>query len=863
MTRTRAFAAAIALICFVIWPIAESAELIAFDIPSGPAAEGLLQFARQARLDMVMDPEQVDRLRTPTLRGHLAIEEALRRLIAGTGINVQLDLTHKRLLVIPSLTSRKAAQAPHRLSPEPNRTANAVPTVAEAVGQMVTIRGRILYTAITEPLGPRPVVLTRQDILASGAINVDELIQMLPQVFHGAPSQIIHGTNIEARSNSGLGEGIDLRGLGASSTLVLLNGVRLAPSGNAASFTDVLNIPLTAIDHVDILLDGCSAIYGADAIAGVVNIVTLRGDTDTETILQTGGVTQGSLRQTRLGQVASEHWLSGDFVFAAELNSQSALNSSDRPFLTDSAQDAQVIPSQLSASAFGQIRQRFGQDIQATLDAMITHRRATQDNGGVQAALVIPPTRVDVLTTVSDLQIERAMGANSILSLSLSHASEQENQQIQAEVPPWYHSISTYDTLAINLNGGLGSADPIRYVVGAEVRAQRFDTARSDAVAPATRTNFRRTMAATFGELGIPLISERLAGSTAQQLDLLLAARFERYTGSIRSTTPTVSLNWKPTSQIDVMAKYSRSFRLPDPGDLNATQNTTFLANLPNQSVVLASSGNPSLRPERAISRVVGLGLSTDWSYELHSHISLHYFDDKVLDYIQSPTLAPDYLAAVLNDPTWQDEVVHNPSANLRNQICSSWLVNSGARAQCKIANTILDLPLTNIPWLQTRGVDLNTMLAWNPLWADFQWTLRGTYLLAYDMVGTPGSAPVSLLDRFGEPVDLNLRTTLRASRGNLSCAATINFVNHYHDTNFRPSVPISSWTTADLQLAYRWGETPATRRTPEWELGVSVLNAFDRPPPVAPYPIGMIDYDPANATPLGRVMTLYAIKRW
>jgi hypothetical protein len=64
----------------------------------------------------------------------------------------------------------------------------------------------------------------------------------------------------------------------------------------------------------------------------------------------------------------------------------------------------------------------------------------------------------------------------------------------------------------------------------------------------------------------------------------------------------------------------------------------------------------------------------------------------EVLDYIQPPALSPEYLAAVLNDHTWQDEVVRNPGVNLRYQICSSWLLSSAARAQCMIANTILDL---------------------------------------------------------------------------------------------------------------------------------------------------------------------------
>jgi len=56
----------------------------------------------------------------------------------------------------------------------------------------------------------------------------------------------------------------------------LLNGQRLAPGGLDGSFTDISQIPLSAVDHIEVLPDGASAIYGADAVAGVVNIVTRR-----------------------------------------------------------------------------------------------------------------------------------------------------------------------------------------------------------------------------------------------------------------------------------------------------------------------------------------------------------------------------------------------------------------------------------------------------------------------------------------------------------------------------------------------------------------------------------------------------------
>jgi iron complex outermembrane receptor protein len=976
-SRVRALPMVIALLGAALGPIAFSADRVYFDISSGPAQEGLLQFAMQAHLDLLLDPRATDRLHTQAVRGDFAIEEALSRLLTHTGIDAQLDLTGSRLIIAQHRNPTAPAQDHPRFSqttPVASATTAKNALSAESAIEEVSITGSNIRNA--QPVGGELITIGRQEILNSGATSLGDLIQRLAPVFRGGPSQTGRGSDVESRSNSGLGEGINLRGLGARASLILIDGVRPAPSGNAAAFVDVLNIPITALDRIEIFLDGASALYGADAVGGVVNFITLHGDAPTQTLLQGGGVTEGSLRRARLGQVLNAHWPSGNLVLACELNDQSALDSIDRPYLasdspysnpgtlvvdgipyaiprgstgtapraspipatynlTDSAQDTQIIPSQIWESVLGKLRQGFGSSSQVTLQVLFTHRRATQTNGGVQVALTVPPTnpyyfnprggtapvtvdydfaadlgprttQVDVWTSLSTLQIEHALNAHSVLSLSLSHALETEAQRIHGEVNdralaealatsepslalnvfgdgshtsastlgsieriPWYNSLSTYDTLALKLDDELvfGPAGPLKAAVGAEVRAQRFDTKNSDGVAPATLTRFRRSMLATFGQLDIPIWSDRLA---AQGLDLSLAARFERYSDSIHSTIPSVGLSWRPIPQIHLTAKYSRSFRLPDAGDLGTSQNATFLAVLPDKSapsgmstVVLASGGNPSLKEERAISRSLGLSLATSGPDDLHSSIAVNYFDDQLLDRIQSPVLASVNLATMLNDPAWQDFVVRAPSPSLRNQICSSWLVSTGDRMQCMTATTILDLRLRNIQSLEVRGLDLDTMIAWNSPWAALQWSLRGTYLLAYDAVNTPESPRVSLLNRIGEPVDLTFQSTFSASRGGVSAAATFNYTNHYRNTLLDPSVPISSWTTVDLQLAYGWDGHSELGRAKAWELGVIALNAFDRAPPVALDPTSRTAYDSSNATAWGRVLSLYGKVRW
>jgi len=118
-------------------------------------------------------------------------------------------------------------------------------------------------------------VITRDQIDRSGARSVSELLSSVPASNTGSFNE-----NAVASFTPGAA-GVSLRGLGAQATLILINGRRVAPfgfaSGGQTTFVDVNSIPLEVVERVEILLDGASAIYGSDAIGGVVNVI-LRKD---------------------------------------------------------------------------------------------------------------------------------------------------------------------------------------------------------------------------------------------------------------------------------------------------------------------------------------------------------------------------------------------------------------------------------------------------------------------------------------------------------------------------------------------------------------------------------------------------------
>lgn len=194
----------------------------------------------------------------------------------------------------------------------------------------ITVTGSNIPRTNTET--PSPVqVVTRQEIDRTGKTTVAEYLQTLTADGAGSiPKTFGNGF-------AGGGAGISLRGLGAGSTLVLLNGRRMATYGLADDgqkvFTDLSTIPLDAVERVEVLKDGASAIYGSDAIAGVVNII-LRSDFQGAILRGSYGLSgdgDGDAKKATLtagtGDLSSDGW---NAFFSLDVGKTDAIKISDR-----------------------------------------------------------------------------------------------------------------------------------------------------------------------------------------------------------------------------------------------------------------------------------------------------------------------------------------------------------------------------------------------------------------------------------------------------------------------------------------------------------------------------------------------------
>lgn len=152
-------------------------------------------------------------------------------------------------------------------------TAATLLTAAPAYAQdmKVTVTGSNIKRVENETASPVQVI-TREDIERTGAASVNELLQFIPSAGFGLDDRFTNGFA------PGAG-GLNIRNLGFNSTLILLNGRRMPTYpfaqqvGTSQGFQDLNSIPIGSVDRIEILKDGASAIYGADAVAGVVNII--------------------------------------------------------------------------------------------------------------------------------------------------------------------------------------------------------------------------------------------------------------------------------------------------------------------------------------------------------------------------------------------------------------------------------------------------------------------------------------------------------------------------------------------------------------------------------------------------------------
>jgi len=316
----------------------------ALRIPAGTLEEALGALSAQTGDQLLFPPELVAGRRAPALNGQYTTEQALRRLLGDEPIEARR--TGSRVVVLKPRKTR--ASAP---TPAPEDAGTRSPFAGEA-----TLPAADPPVATAEPAPTRPVpvtletvevtgshirgaavrasplvVLDREALDRSGHATLAGALNALPQSFGGLNTEGTVATGADTQgSNSTYASGVNLRGLGSNATLVLVNGRRVGGSGFSGDFADVSTLPNIAVSRVDVLLDGASAIYGSDAVGGVVNIILRRDLEGGEARMSAGVGADGSPREFQVGAVLGHGWSSGNLLLAYEYHQRDPLAAAER-----------------------------------------------------------------------------------------------------------------------------------------------------------------------------------------------------------------------------------------------------------------------------------------------------------------------------------------------------------------------------------------------------------------------------------------------------------------------------------------------------------------------------------------------------
>lgn len=269
-------ATVLALACSLsIAAFAQGSKPVQVDVPSGDLIAGLRALTEQSGAEFVYREDQLAGLRTKGVHGTLTAEQALSKLLEGSGYTVKQDPSGVLMIVKGASGGERGKESGLRSSPSrPDGTAPQQDEPVTDLPEMLVLGTRSLNADIQRDIDdPQPyVIFDRTAIERAGAISLNDfLLKRVSANTNGtSPSQT--GEVVGDRS------GINLRGLGENQTLILVDGRRLSnlSTGFSPGQPNLNGIPLSAVERIEVLPTTASAIYGGSATGGVINVVLRR-----------------------------------------------------------------------------------------------------------------------------------------------------------------------------------------------------------------------------------------------------------------------------------------------------------------------------------------------------------------------------------------------------------------------------------------------------------------------------------------------------------------------------------------------------------------------------------------------------------
>lgn len=211
----------------------------------------------------------------------------------------------------------------------------ALSSAAASAQNATTLEEEVVVTGSrirgVEAVGSPVIAVDHDQIVEIGTASTGDLLRKIPQII-GLGASETAATAQNGAANVTRGVSVNLRGIGSNATLLLLDGRRFPTAGTQGQFTDASVIPSLALERVEVVADGGSAIYGSDAVTGVVNLIPRKHFDGFESSARYGSA--DSYYDWSIGQIAGFGWTGGHLMAALEYGQHSNLNGQDRDFYT-------------------------------------------------------------------------------------------------------------------------------------------------------------------------------------------------------------------------------------------------------------------------------------------------------------------------------------------------------------------------------------------------------------------------------------------------------------------------------------------------------------------------------------------------
>jgi outer membrane receptor protein involved in Fe transport len=845
-------------------PAPAMAQAVAdYDVPAGDLGQTLKSIARISGRDILFRPEAVRGRTAPAVKGRLSLNEALREALAGSGLTIGYRAG-------AALVLDPAAAEPAGAPASQERTS-------------ITVTGtRIRGAGSASPV----TITTRRDLEQRGISDLAGFARVLPQNFTGGQNPGVAGGGEQGgQDNINNSTALNLRGLGPDATLTLINGHRTAYDALDQGI-DISAIPLDAVERIEVVTDGSSALYGSDAVGGVANIILRRDYDGLEASARAGAATEGGDIEQQYDMVGGSRWPSGGFMLALDHSRSTPIYANQRPYTRNLDPSLTLTMRNAQTSAVLALHQQLAPGLTLELDGYAMDRRSSKQSPFLPDAdvhvfgLTTKPTLRSYAVTPTlraDLPSgwQAALSATSAVSRTLIATAQWSNFSAFRSRLLYQNSLSGVEATGEGPLLALPGGDA-RLALGGGVRRVALHVNVSDFVGsglvPFQVFTERRLVQFAYGELSLPLVGPVQHLPMLERLTFSAALRYERWKGIDRDATPKLGLVYEPSGDATIRATWGKSFKVPTLDQVHQVLQGVlfpayFFSPQPNpplaagSTVLLLGGGNPNLHSEHA----------TSWSATLEVHprrveglnLRATYFDVDFRDRIASPMT--DVLSALPN-PLYRDLITFNPTADQVNALIATLpqgLSNqTGAPFDPSSVAAIIDDAPRNTARERVHGVDFggDYRLALAPqnsllLSAEGSWLDSNLQLTA--------SQPV--IPRAGtifNPPHWRGRASALWEWGRAGLSASLNYLGSLADTRFPDAPRIGPFVTLDVSAALR--TRPGAGAFRNIELRLSALNLLDEKPaiirnsqPEAP------SYDSTNQSPVGRVISLSLRKVW